>query len=137
MSEETRRILDMISNGTITKEEGETLLEALYAKDNEPKKTVKRNSTLRVRITGNEGSREKATVNVNLPLVMAKKVTGLMNVVPKSAKIELSEQGIDLDSIDLSELITMFEKGEIEEDLVNIDATDEKGDITKVRVYVD
>jgi len=135
MSEDTRKILEMISNGTITQEEGEKLIDALYEKDNETK-VVKKNSTLRVRITSNEDGKDKATVNVNFPLILAKKITGLMNLVPKSAKEELNEQGIDLNSIDLKELIEMFENGEITEDLVNIDADGEEGK-AKVRVYVD
>ena len=73
---------------------------------------------------------------VNLPLVLAKKMSGLTRLVPKNAKEDLNEQGIDLDSIDLAELIEMFENGEIEEDLVNIEAGD-GDDATTVRIYVD
>ena len=138
MSEDTRRILDMVKNGIITEEEGEKLIEALYEKE-KPRKNIKKKSTLRVRIDAkDDNGRDKATVNVNLPLVLAKKITGLTSLVPKSAKVELNDQGIDLDSIDLAELIGMFEDGEIDEDLVNIDATDSEGDGTaKVRIYVD
>ena len=137
MSEETKRILDMVKNGTVTQEEGEKLIEALYEKE-KPRKNIKKKSTLRVRIDAKDGTgRDKATVNVNVPLILAKKITGLTNLVPKSAKIELNEQGIDLDSIDLGELIQMFEDGEIDEDLVNIDISDEGSDGAKVRIYVD
>jgi len=138
MSEDTRRILDMVKNGVITEEEGEKLIEALYEKE-EPRKNIKKKSTLRVRIDAkDDGGRDKATVNVNIPLVLAKKITGLTNLMPKKAKVELNEQGIDLDSIDLAELIGMFEDGEIEEDLVNIDTTNEEGDESaRVRIYVD
>ena len=136
MSDEIRKILDMVENDTITKEEGEQLIEAIYEKE-APKKNMAKNSTLRVRIDakGDNGA-DKATVKVNLPLVLAKKMSGLTRLVPKNAKEDLTEQGIDLDSIDLAELIEMFENGEIEEDLVNIEAG-EGDDATTVRIYVD
>ena len=136
MSEETRRILDMVKNNVITEEEGEKLIEALYEKE-KPRKNTTKKSTLRVRIES-EGSdkHDKSTVNVNIPLTLAKKVSGLTSFVPKKAKVDLTAQGIDLDSFDLVELIDMFESGEIEEDLVNIDVGD-GDDLTKVRVYVD
>ncbi len=136
MSDETRRILDMVKNGTITQEEGEKLIEAIYEKE-EPRKNTGKKSTLRVRIdTQGNNDDDKTTVNVNIPLILAKKMTGLTKLVPKNAKNDLAEEGIDLDSIDLGELITMFENGEIEEDLVNIDAGDDE-DKVKVRIYVD
>lgn len=136
MNEETKKILDMISNGTITQEEGGQLLEAIYANDKQTKQ-VHKNSTLRVRVLVNKpDGTEKATVNVNIPLVLAKKVGGLMSLIPNDAKNELREKGVDLDTIDLVELIEMFENGEITEDLVNVDATDKK-ETAKVRVYVD
>ena len=136
MSEETKRILDMVKNGTVTQEEGEKLIEALYEKE-EPRKNTGKKSTLRVRIdTQGNSNDDKTTVNVNIPLILAKKMTGLTKLVPKSAKSDLADEGIDLDSIDLGELIDMFENGEIDEDLVSIDAGDEE-DKLKVRIYVD
>jgi len=136
MSEETRKILDMISNGTITQEEGEKLIEALYEKE-EPRKNTGKKSTLRVRIDARgDGEGDKAVVNVNVPLILAKKMSGLTKLVPKSAKESLTDEGIDLDAIDLGELISMFEDGDIDEDLVTIDAGSEEKPVT-VRVYVD
>jgi len=136
MSEETKRILDMVRNGTVTQEEGEKLIEALYEKE-EPRKNTGKKSTLRVRIdTQGNSNDDKTTVNVNIPLILAKKMTGLTKLVPKSAKSDLAEEGIDLDSIDLGELIDMFENGEIDEDLVSIDSGDAE-DKVKVRIYVD
>ncbi|MEX1377011.1 MAG: hypothetical protein AB1Z23_05975 [Eubacteriales bacterium] len=134
MSDEIKKILDMVSNGTITQDEGEQLIEAIYQKDEETKVT-KKNKTLRVRVTSNEGDKEKATVNVNIPLVLAKKISGLTKLVPNQVKSDLTDQGIDLDSIDIKELIEMFESGEITEDLVDIDVEGENP--AKVRVYVD
>ena len=131
-----KKILDMVTNGTITHEEGEKLIEALYKKDDETKINTKK-STLRIRVdTKGKDTDKRATVNVNIPLILAKKVSGLMHFIPKDAKKDLEEQGINLDSFDLVELIEMFERGEIEEDLVNIDADDDD-QVAKVRIYVD
>ena len=137
MSEETKKILEMIKDGTISEAEGEKLIEALYAKDEEAAiKKTKSKSTLRIKITSNESGKDNTNVNVNIPLVLAKKISGLTKIVPQGAKEDLNEQGINLDEIDLKELIEMFENGEIEEDLVNIDV-DEDDEKTKVRIYVD
>lgn len=136
MNEEVMRILEMVKNGKITPEEGEKLLSAIGVdKANAPAK--KRATMLRVRIDAHDPSKEdQARVNVNIPLSLAKKMTGLVKLVPKDAKDELEDKGIDLDAINLKELIEMFEDGELTEELVNIDAGDEtKG--AKVRVYVD
>ena len=120
MSDDVKRILDMVKNETITQQEGEELIEALYEKE-EPKKNTGKNSTLRIRIdTQGNDDPDKTTVNVNIPLVLAKKMSGLTKLVPKSAKEELTGEGIDLDAIDIGELIEMFENGEISEDLVSI-----------------
>jgi hypothetical protein len=59
-----------------------------------------------------------------------------MSFVPKEAKKELADQGINLDDINLKELIEMFEDGEITEELVNVDTGDDVQG-AKVRVYVD
>lgn len=136
MSDDVKRILDMVKNETITQQEGEELIEALYEKE-EPKKNTGKNSTLRIRIdTQGNDDPDKTTVNVNIPLVLAKKMSGLTKLVPKSAKEELTGEGIDLDAIDIGELIEMFENGEISEDLVSINTGDDD-DKTTVRIYVD
>ena len=92
---------------------------------------------LRVRVdTTDPAIENQAKVNVNIPLSVSKKAAGFLSLVPKDVKSDLSEQGIDLDSIDLKGLIEMFENGELTEELVNVEAgTPEKGAI--VRVYVD
>lgn len=136
MNEEVLKVLEMVKGGKITPEEGEKLLSAIGVdKENSPVK--KRATMLRVRVDAHDPNKEdQAKVNVNIPLSLAKKMTGLVKMVPKDTKEELQEQGIDLDGINLKELIEMFEDGELTEELVSIDAGDEtKG--AKVRVYVD
>lgn len=136
MNDEILQVLEMVKNGKITPEEGERLIAAIQPNE---KQTVSKNSKsmLRVRVdTTDPAIENQAKVNVNIPLSVAKKAAGFLSLVPKDVKSDLSEQGIDLDSIDLKGLIEMFENGELTEELVNVEAgTPEKGAI--VRVYVD
>ncbi len=136
MNEEVLKVLEMVKGGKITPEEGEKLLSAIGV-DKAGSPVKKRATMLRVRVDAHDPNKEdQAKVNVNIPLSLAKKMTGLVKMVPKDTKEELQEQGIDLDGINLKELIEMFEDGELTEELVSIDAGDEtKG--AKVRVYVD
>lgn len=136
MNEEILRVLEMVSEGKITPEEGEKLLSAIGT-EAPVKKTGRKNSMLRVRVDVKDpDKKEQACVNVNVPLTLAKKAVGLMSFIPKDTKKELAEQGIDLDEINLKELIELFEDGEINEELVNVDTGDDVQG-AKVRVYVD
>ena len=136
MNEEVLKVLEMVKSGRITPEEGEKLISAIGAGgENAPVK--KRASMLRVRVDAHDPNKvEQAKVNINIPLSLARKMSGLVKMVPKETKEELQEQGIDLDDINLKELIDLFEEGELTEELVNVDTGDEaKG--AKVRIYVD
>ena len=136
MNEEIVRVLEMVKNGKVTPEEGEKLLSVIGQSDNIQKKNPKY-TMLRIRVDVKEPEKkDQAKVNVNVPLSIAKKAAGLLSLIPKDTKKELTEKGIDLDSIDLAELIEMFEDGELTEELVNVETGDnEKG--ATVRVYVD
>ncbi len=136
MNEETLKVLEMVKSGKLTPEQGEKLLSAMDEPQNEKKKHAKF-TMLRIRVDVNDPSKkEQAKVTANVPLSLAKKAAGLLSLVPKDTKKELSDKGIDLDSIDLGELIELFEDGEITEELINVDTGDEeKG--AKVRIYVD
>lgn len=138
MNEEVLKVLEMIREGKITPEEGEKLLSAMQidSKPEAPKAKAK-NTMLRVRVDVTDPEKkEQAKVNVNVPLTLAKKAAGLISLIPKDAKTELANQGIDLEAIDIAELIGMFEDGLLTEELVNVQAgDDEKG--AKVRIYVD
>ncbi len=140
MNEEVLKVLEMVKSGRISPEEGEKLLSAIGTHgEAETVKTTpgKRATMLRVRVDARDPEKtDQAKVNINIPLSLAKKMSGLVKMVPKETKKELEEEGIDLDAINLKELIEMFEDGELTEELVTIDAGDEtKG--AKVRVYVD
>lgn len=137
MNEDVMRILEMVKDGKLTPAEGEKLMSAV-GEEMPEKKKVKKNGTLRVRINSNEDDKhERAIVNINVPLVLAKKLVGLAALTPKNVKTELTEQGIDLDSIDLPSLIEAFEEGDITEELVNIETKNDNGKSTTVKIYVD
>jgi hypothetical protein len=137
MNEEVVKVLEMVKSGKITPEEGEKLLSAIGVGSESAPANKKRATMLRVRVDAHDPNREdQAKVNINIPLSLAKKMTGLVKMVPRETKDELQEQGIDLDAINLKELIELFEDGELTEELVNVDAGDEtKG--AKVRIYVE
>lgn len=136
MNEEVLKVLEMVRDGKVSPEDGEKLLSAMGTE--EPiKKAGKKNSMLRVRVDVKDpDKKEQARVNINVPLLLAKKAVGLMTFIPKDTKKELAEQGINLDEINLKELIELFEDGEISEELVNVDTGDDV-EGAKVRVYVD
>ena len=137
MNEEILKVLEMVKEGKLTPEQGESLLSAMNTGNEPSPQPEKKNSMLRVRVDVKDpDKKEQAKVNVNVPLSLAKKAVGLVALIPKEAKKELTDNGIDLDAIDLKELIAMFENGEITEELVNVEAgTEEKG--ATVKVYVD
>lgn len=136
MNEEILKVLEMVREGKISPEDGEKLLSAMGT-EAPVKKQGKKNSMLRVRVDVKDpDKKEQARVNVNVPLALAKKAVGLMTFIPKEAKADLAEQGINLDEINLKELIELFEDGEISEELVNVDTGDDNQG-AKVRVYVD
>ena len=139
MSEETIKVLEMIKEGKITPEEGEKLLSAMGIDSEDDAQGAKKakHTMLRVRVDATDPEKEdQVKVNINVPLALAKKAAGLIALIPNDAKTELAAKGIDLSSIDIAELIGMFEDGLITEELVNVEAgDDEKG--ARVRIYVD
>lgn len=136
MSEEVLRILEMVKSGKISPEEGEKLLAAI-GQGSETKPAIGKRSMLRVRVDVKDPDKEEtAKVNINVPLALAKKAAGLLALIPKEAKSELEQEGIDLNAIDLKGLIELFEEGELNEELVNVVTGDDTKGAT-VRIYVD
>lgn len=140
MNEETLQVLKMIEEGKITAEQGRKLIEAMDTGVSESAKTdaapQKKKRILRIIVDAHNDNAEDAKVKVNVPLDIAKKLAGLASCVPQKERERLLEQGIDLDKIDLEGMIDMFLNGEIDENLVDIEAGDShKG--AKVKIYVD
>lgn len=91
MSEERKRILQMLGEGKITADEAEGLLTALQEEKVKPS-LRKEAKFLRVKVW--EDGKDK--VNVNIPLSLAKLA---MKFIPSDAKATLDQQEIDLAAI--------------------------------------
>lgn len=140
MSEERRKILDMLAAGKITPEEAEKLLNRLDRKDTaaDPPESGaattadgengKNPKTLRyLRVVVDKPDRDN--VNIRLPLRLVRTGIKLSALVPGKAGKQLAEQGIDLSHLgklsgeDLDNALAELD--------INIET--EKGD--KVRVF--
>ncbi len=115
MNEEKMRILQMVEEGKISASESSELLDALGSEQQEEKALQKpsmKGRKLRILVT-KPGS-EKPQVNIRIPLRLVKWAE---RFIPKEAKQELDDQGIDIDEIvgSIDEL----------EDLTLVDVTDE------------
>lgn len=125
MSEEKKRILDLVRDEKISVDEGLKLLEALDSSSQEGASEAERHGfrsgkMLRIRVldTG-----DNTRVNVNIPIALAKVA---MKFIPKDVTKELQAENINLDEV-LS-AITEATSGKI----VDVDSED-----AKVEIYVE
>lgn len=140
MTEEKKRILEMLDNGTITTDEARMLLDEFAEKSAPPvfsPDTVYPDSTermLRIRVDATEEGQSPTRVNVNLPLKAVRIASRLVMVcMPHEARSAMAAEGIDLSAMDLEALIDALE--DTGGDIVNITHDDEKEHVV-VRVYV-
>lgn len=124
MSDERRKVLQMLKDGKISLDEANDLLNSLDTSIQLSTPAAKeRNLTKRfIRIEVNSDKRDN--VKVNVPLSLAKIA---MSFIPKDTKTEMESHGIDLDSI-----VDAVEQG-ADGELVNIQAEDG----TTVKIYLD
>ena len=121
MSEDRARILQMVSEGKITAEEGVKLLNALRGSTEPPQAARERNPRwIRVRVT--DMATERARVNVNLPFSLVKAATKL--------GARLSPGTEDLDWNELLAAIQEGASGKL------VDVEDEEGG-ERVEVFVE
>ena len=123
MSEERRKILEMLSDGKITVDEAEKLLVAISSADSGVERDSTRSQStdkslpkyLRVLVEPGAESGNGERVNIRVPLKLVRAGLKLASFVPKHAQTKvneaLSEKGIDMDfskitSKDLDELIS-------------------------------
>lgn len=127
--DEKKKILEMITAGKITAEEGAKLIEALEPE----KKTAVKGKKLVLQIL-QEGA-EKPKLNIAIPLKLAK--FGL-SFIPKNAqfKTSLNNSDIDLASINWQEILDLAASGETGE-LFYLEVEDEKERPLIVRVLVE
>ena len=123
MSNERKRILNMLADGKLTVDEADRLIEALGTASGE-KKLKRKAKLLHIKVF--EGGSEKPTVNVNLPLGLVKLLTKFGGKYLDRLPDEVREK---LEKEDINEILSyLSEAGEI----INVD---DGKDI--VKIYVD
>lgn len=147
MTTEQKKVLDMLESGQITNEEAARLLDCLeqdFRKEPAPAaprpapvqagKKMK-GKKLRIQVDGHVEGDKKINANVSIPLVLARYADNIIaNCVPREANKELMEQGIDLRSLNISQIVDTIE--DIDEDILNADI-DQEDTVLKVRIYVE
>ncbi|MFW5813251.1 MAG: SHOCT-like domain-containing protein [Fibrobacterota bacterium] len=138
MSEERKRILNMVAEGKISVEEAEKLLNALNSESvnvvnlGKEKKTSAGLKYLRVVVDSKEGD----NVNVRIPVALLRAGLKLSALIPPQAyqKIneKMAESGIEMD------INSLLKGGDIEQVIetmgeLNVDVNSAQGD--KVRVF--
>ena len=71
-------------------------------------------------------------VNINIPLKLARLASKFVNLVPKTARDEMEEQGIRLEDLKLDEIIDT-----LEEDAEPLQLVDVKGDGVNVDISIE
>ena len=102
MTEERKRILEMLSEGKITPEEAEKLLAALSRGDEVVSGNGSRTPRyLRVMVEPGPNSSTSDRVNIRVPLKLIRAGLKLASFIPKDARTQvndaLHEKGIDVD----------------------------------------
>ena len=134
MSEERKKILEMLQQGRITVDEAEKLLAALSSPDEAASSAGKTSCKyLRVQVEPGPGSTEQERVNIRVPMKLIRAGLKWAAFIPKNAQSSINqalhEKGIEMDfsSItpqDIEELVTQLN-----------DLTVEVEGKEKVRVY--
>ncbi|HPF20434.1 MAG TPA: hypothetical protein PLC88_03770 [Syntrophomonas sp.] len=140
MNQETMKILELLEQGKITRQEAMELINSLETRsDSEGGAPVSGENTkrfLRVRVNG-----DKTKVNVNIPVNLIKVATQIadasMKWIPQEAHEQIKRQGINLSQIDFDEIIKLVDQGLSDGRLVDVETEDEKEGRIKVEVYVE
>lgn len=133
MSEERKRVLEMLAQGKITAEEAERLLEKIEARASSEGDDSSTNGShrtavptfLRVVVESVDGDQ----VNIRVPLALVRTGIKLTTMLPSEASEKIRDAGIDLSQ--LSELQGDELMKALEELRVDVDSSD--GD--KVRIF--
>ena len=110
MSDDKRKILEMIGAGTITPEEGEKLLDALSRSDerkDEAESPDFKNKSLYIDVRSKNKEENKEKVHIRIPFPLLKAGINIMALIPKEAKenidSKLKEKNIDFNLNNLSD----------------------------------
>jgi hypothetical protein len=156
MSQETKKVLEMVASGQITAEDGEKLLEKLGANGptpaplaaSEPSPATEGKSASQPVGSGKNTPRDEASaghkyrylrivvdkpdddqVNIRVPLAFMRAGMKLFGVIPPQASVKLAENGIDLSAL------RDLKGGELVEELkeLHVDVDSKNGE--KVRIF--
>ena len=102
MSEERKKILEMLSEKKITAEEAERLLSAIAKEERTDTGTAKKElKYLRIMVEPGPDSQNQDRVNIRVPLKLIRAGLKLAALIPKSAQSQvndaLHEKGIEVD----------------------------------------
>lgn len=138
LTDERKKILDLLESGRINADQASELLRALGGGTREavfpplPPPPVRTGTARMLRISidaaGDQGDKKGAKIRVNVPLGLAKFATRFL---PAEAKGELEAQGVDLE-----ELIAALSSETPEGPLVDIDVDDD-GDGKRAKIVVE
>lgn len=141
MGKEKRKILEMLSKGTISVDEAEKLLNALSSGHKDPEKNAAGQDTysaskpryLRVVVEPGENSEKKERVNIRVPMKLIRSGIKWASLIPKEAREKVNEafkeKGIDMD-------FTKMKEEDLEELVDNLrDLTVDVEGEDKVRVF--
>ena len=152
MTEERRKVLEMLAEGKISASDAERLLDKLGATADEAGEQASADSASKsssgarawawpgFRSSGNaqkprylrimvERPDEKDHVNIRIPLAFARTGSRLLSVLPHPVAEKLSAQGIDLG------VLTSLTGEDLEETLRDLNMDIEKGDGRKVKIF--
>jgi len=141
MSENRKRILEMLANGRISADEAERLLNALengHIVDDTPARTFGTSKYLRI-LVEREPERdgdEQTKVNIRVPLQLLRAGVKLKGLLPEDARDQMNEalreKGVDFD-------VNQFKVENLDEMLANLNDLsidiDKKSRKAKVRIF--
>lgn len=137
MSEQQLKILNLLSEGKISSEEADRLLNALNSNPGGPSQTSHsggKPKNLIVQVNGHNGLSKHENVNIKIPIMLIKAGIKVGSFLPKDAKDKFTQHvfdkglNIDLNKIDSSNIEEFVEA--LKENPIEIDADNES-----VRIY--
>ncbi|MGG5460400.1 SHOCT-like domain-containing protein [Clostridium sp. B9] len=133
--DEKKKILEMISEGKISAEEGMKLLDALGEQKEEIHIKKKVYKTLKVKV---EVENDEVRVNLSIPLSIIKIASGFTKFIPEEAMNDIEKNGVNLKEIDFKEILEKIENGELDDPTIcDIDINDKESGKVIVKIYVD
>ncbi len=143
------KILEMVEKGQLTASEAMELLNALNESSGSeqevnhvivPGAAKVHYKFLKIRVTSDNNT---VNVNVNIPIRLLRVIGGvatkMTSVIPKDARAEMENKGVDITSIDFEEIVDELLSGTLDDpSIVDVEAWDEEHNTTiKVKIYAE